>query len=63
MQLREELDGPAGSALSVRLRKLSNALIGWVTIIYYLDHPRALEGTLIPSAFTVVRTRSSFKEG
>jgi hypothetical protein len=40
--------GPTVSALSVQLRKLSNALkvIGWVTKTYYLELLRASEGTL-----------------
>jgi hypothetical protein len=62
----EELDGPATSALGVRMWKLSNVrkVIGWVTKIHYLELLRASEGTLlVPAAFAVVCSHSSFKEG
>jgi hypothetical protein len=44
---KEELDGPAVSALSVRSQKLSNVgQSGWVTKIKYLERLRSSEGTL-----------------
>jgi hypothetical protein len=45
-------------------RRSQRSDIGWVTEMYYLELLRASEGTpLVPAAFAIVSTRSSFKKG
>jgi hypothetical protein len=39
------------------------SVIGGVTKIYYFKLLRASEGVLVPAAYAVVSTHSSFKEG
>jgi hypothetical protein len=54
-------------ALSMLQLMKARILTGWVTKSYHLELLRALEDTLrkllVPAAFAVVSTHSSFKEG
>jgi hypothetical protein len=53
----------ARRAIAEAKHRSQRAVLGWVTNIYYLELLRASKGTLVPVAFAIVSTHSSFKEG